>query len=44
MAAFKTDPNAPINIEADQLEINDTAKVAIFRGNVRADQGGFIIN
>jgi lipopolysaccharide transport protein LptA/LPS export ABC transporter protein LptC len=44
MAAFKTDPNAPVNIEADELEINDTAKVAIFRGNVRADQGGFIIN
>ena len=44
MAAFKTDPNAPINIEADELEINDTAKVAIFRGTVRADQGGFIIN
>jgi lipopolysaccharide transport protein LptA/LPS export ABC transporter protein LptC len=44
LAAFKTDPNAPVNVQADQLEINDAAKVAIFRGNVTADQGGFIIN
>lgn len=44
VANFKTDPNAPINIQADQLEINDAAKVATFRGNVTADQGGVIIN
>lgn len=44
LGSFKTDPNAPVNIQADQLEINDAAKVAIFRGNVTADQGGFIIN
>lgn len=44
VATFKTDPNAPVNIQADQLDINDTAKVAIFRGSVTADQGGFVIN
>jgi lipopolysaccharide transport protein LptA/LPS export ABC transporter protein LptC len=44
IATFKTDPNAPIHIQADQLDLDDTAKVAIFRGNVSADQGGFIIN
>jgi lipopolysaccharide transport protein LptA len=44
VATFKTDPNAPIHIQADQLDLNDAAKVAVFRGNVTADQGGFIIN
>lgn len=43
-ATFKTDPNAPVNVEADALDVNDAAKVAIFRGNVKADQGGIIIS
>jgi len=43
LAAFKTDPSAPVDIEADQLEVNDKAKVAVFRGEVRAAQGDFVI-
>jgi LPS export ABC transporter protein LptC len=38
---FKTDPNAPIDIESDWLEVNDGSRVAIFRGDVRARQGDF---
>ncbi len=41
--AFKTDPNAPIDIDADQLDVNDTKKVAVFRGDVKAVQGDFVI-
>lgn len=40
---FKTDPNAPINLEADELTVNDAAKTAEFHGDVRAIQGGFSI-
>ncbi len=40
---FKTDPNAPIDIEADALDVNDPAKVAVFRGKVRAQQGEFVV-
>lgn len=40
-ATFKTDPNAPVNIEADRLDVDDTAKRAVFVGNVRAVQGDF---
>ncbi|MFA5951634.1 MAG: LptA/OstA family protein [Hyphomicrobium sp.] len=42
-AAFKTDPSAPVDVEADQLEVNDKAKLAVFRGEVRAAQGEFVI-
>lgn len=41
---FKTDPTAPVEIEADQLNVNDTAKVAVFEGNVNAVQGEFTIS
>lgn len=40
---FKTDPNAPVDIEADQLAVNETSKTAEFHGDVRASQGGFTI-
>ena len=40
---FKTDPNAPVDIEADKLNADDTRKVAIFTGDVKAAQGDFII-
>jgi len=40
---FKTDPNAPIDIEADRLDVDDNAKVAKFRGDVRAKQGEFAV-
>ena len=40
---FKSDPNAPIDIDATTLDIDDTQKLAIYRGNVRAQQGDFIV-
>jgi lipopolysaccharide export system protein LptA len=41
--SFKTDPSAPIEVEADQLDVMDNAKVAVFRGDVHATQGDFEI-
>ena len=38
---FATDPNAPINIEADSLDVDDRSKTAVFNGNVLATQGDF---
>ncbi len=43
LGSFRTDPDAPIDIEADVLDIDDNAKTAIFRGDVHAAQGGFVI-
>lgn len=40
---FRTDPNAPIDIDADVLDVDDTARTATFRGAVRAIQGEFTI-
>jgi lipopolysaccharide export system protein LptA len=40
---FKTDPNAPIDVEADTLDVYDTAKQAVFRGNVKSQQGDFVV-
>ncbi len=42
-AAFRTDPNAPVQIEADRLDVDDAAKKATFTGDVRAKQGDFFI-
>lgn len=36
---FSGNSNEPINIEADQLEVLDDKKIAIFSGNVKAVQG-----
>ena len=41
MASFQTEPGAPIDIAADQLEVIEPKKLAVFRGNVDAKQGGF---
>ncbi len=41
--SFKTDPNAPVDIEADRLNVDDTKKLAVFTGDVKAAQGDFII-
>ncbi|MFM9850816.1 MAG: LPS export ABC transporter periplasmic protein LptC [Hyphomicrobiaceae bacterium] len=41
--SFKTDPKAPINIEAESLDIFDPAKMALFKGNVVARQGDFVV-
>lgn len=43
-ATFRTDPGAPVDIEADRLDVDDAAKRAVFAGGVRAKQGDFIIN
>ncbi len=40
---FKTDPNAPVEIDADRLDVDDPAKEAVFTGTVRAKQGDFIL-
>jgi LPS export ABC transporter protein LptC/lipopolysaccharide transport protein LptA len=41
--SFKTDPNAPIDIEADSLDVNDPQRQATFHTNVRAQQGDFVL-
>ena len=40
---FHTDPTAPIEIDADVLDVDDKARTATFRGNVHAVQGEFSI-
>lgn len=41
MGSFRTDPSAPIDITANQLEVFDQKKLAVFRGDVEAKQGTF---
>ncbi len=41
--SFKADPNAPMEIEANLLEIFDASRKAIFTGNVVAQQGDFLM-
>jgi lipopolysaccharide transport protein LptA len=43
LGSFKTDPNAPIDIDADVLDVDDAAKQAVFHGKVKAQQGEFVI-
>lgn len=43
LGSFSTDPNAPIDLDADTLVVNDGTKTATFRGDVRAVQGSFIV-
>ncbi len=40
---FKTNPNAPINVEAARLDVDDRAKQAVFHGEVHAVQGDFVV-
>jgi LPS export ABC transporter protein LptC/lipopolysaccharide transport protein LptA len=42
-AIFKTDPTAPIDIEADRLDVDDHAKEAIYKGDVHAKQADFVL-
>lgn len=42
-AQFKTDPSAPIKLQANQLDADDNAKTAIFSGDVIAEQAGFVM-
>ncbi len=39
IAQFKTSPGDPLEIEADSLDVDDTARIAIFRGDVVTKQG-----
>lgn len=43
LGSFKTDPTAPMDVEADTLDIYDAAKQAVFRGRVKAKQGDLVI-
>ena len=38
---FKTDPKAPVDVEADTLDILDQSKMAVFKGSVVAKQGKY---
>ena len=40
-AAFATDPKAPVDIEADSLDVDDKQSSAVFVGGVVARQGSF---
>lgn len=40
---FKTDPNAPVDVTADRLDVDDQAKQAVFTGDVKAQQAGFTV-
>jgi len=42
-SSFKTDPNAPMDVEAETLDVHDAARNAVFRGNVKAQQGEFVV-
>lgn len=43
LTTFKTDPSAPIEIEADTLDVTDASKTAVFKVNVIAKQGEFVV-
>ncbi len=39
LGGFRTDPDKPIEVEADSLEVQDAEHTATFIGNVRVVQG-----
>jgi lipopolysaccharide transport protein LptA len=43
LGTFKADPNAPMDIEANTLDLFDATKQAVFRTNVKAQQGDLVI-
>ncbi|KWT70579.1 hypothetical protein APY04_0859 [Hyphomicrobium sulfonivorans] len=43
VGVFKTDPSAPITVEAARLDVDDRAKQAIYNGEVHAVQGDFVV-
>jgi lipopolysaccharide transport protein LptA/LPS export ABC transporter protein LptC len=43
LGSFRTDPNAPMDIEADTLDVDDNEKQAVFHGNVKSQQGDIVI-
>jgi lipopolysaccharide export system protein LptA len=42
-SGFDTGSSDPIQIEADQLEVRDPEKLAVYSGNVRVRQGGTLL-
>ena len=42
-ANFRSDPNAPIDVEAQMLDVNDRKHTAVYTGSVVAKQGTFIV-
>jgi lipopolysaccharide export system protein LptA len=42
-ASFKTDPDAPVEIGATVLDVNDRKHVAVYTGGVVAKQGTFVV-
>jgi lipopolysaccharide transport protein LptA len=42
-ATFKTDTKAPVDVEADTLDILDQSRMAVFKGNVVTKQGAFVV-
>lgn len=38
---FRTNPNAPVDVGADRLDVDDRKKQAVYKGSVRAKQGDF---
>lgn len=40
---FKTDPNAPVDVTSERLDVDDKAKQAVFAGDVKAQQAGFVL-
>lgn len=43
LPAAQRDPDAPIDVDASSLDVDDKAKTAIFRGNVVAVQGDYTV-
>jgi lipopolysaccharide transport protein LptA len=43
MGSFKTDPNAPMDIDAETLDVLENSRQAIFKGSVKAQQGDFMV-
>lgn len=39
--SFKTDPNAPVDVTSERLDVDDHVKQAVFAGDVKAQQAGF---
>lgn len=40
MSSFRTDPNAPIDVTAERLTLDEASSQAVFTGDVVVDQGG----
>lgn len=43
LGTFRADPNAPMDIEADTLDVFETTNQAVFKGSVKAQQGDFMV-